>query len=113
MAIPAQGIIMEFEIILFIMAIGFASLIITLVLCLTGKKIGAKNKIERQIFEVKFFNFQLKLVPFFYLTMILIMFIIGIFSDFLVNSIVGLIIALIPFIIYWIFDHKKFGLVRE
>ena len=104
---------MEFEIILFIMMIGFASLIITLVLCLTGKKIGAKNKIERQIFEAKFFNFQLKLVPFSYLVIILVMFVIGIFSDFLVNSIVGLIIALIPFIIYWISDHKKFGLVRE
>ena len=104
---------MEFEIILFVMTIGLASLIITLVLCLTGKKIGAKNKIERQIFEVKFFNSQLKLVPFLYLTIILIMFAIGIFSDFLVNSIIGLIIALIPSIIYWIFDHKKFGLVRE
>jgi len=104
---------MEFEIILFVMTIGLASLIITLVLCLTGKKIGAKNKIERQIFEVKFFNSQLKLVPFLYLTIILIMFAIGIFSDFLVNSIIGLIIALIPSIIYWIFDRKKFGLVRE
>jgi len=104
---------MEFEIILFIMAIGFASLIITLVLCLTGKKISTKNKIERQIFKVNFFNFQLKLVPSLYLLIVLIMFVIGIFSDFLVNSVVGLIIALIPFIIYWIFDRKNLGVARE
>jgi amino acid transporter len=103
----------EFEIILFIMAIGFASLITTLVLCLTGKKIDAKNKMERQIFEVNFFNFKLKLVPFLYLLIVFIVFVIGIFSDFLVNSIVGLIIALIPFTIYWIFDRRNLGVARE
>ena len=104
---------MEFEIILFIMTIGFASLAITLILCLTGKKNDRKNKIEQQIFKFKFFNFQIKLVSFFYLVIVIIMFVMGIFSDFLVNSIIGFIIALIPFIIYWIFDHKNFGVVRE
>jgi amino acid transporter len=104
---------MEFEIILFIMMIGFASLILTLFFCLTGKKIDTSNKIEQHLFEVKFFNFQIKLVPLIYLAIILIMFVIGIFSDFLINSIIGFIIALIPLIIYWIVDHKEFGLVRE
>lgn len=103
---------MEFEIILFILAIGFASLILTLFFCLTGKKIDTSNKIEQHIFEIKIFNFHLKLVPFIYLAIIIIMFVIGIFSDFLVNSIIGFIIALIPLIIYWIFDHKVFRLLR-
>ncbi len=103
----------EFETILFLLTVGFASLILTLVICLTGKEIDTKKKIEQQIFEVKIFNFQLKLVPFLYLVILLIMFLLGVFSDFLINSIVGLIIALIPFIAYWILDYKKDGLVRK
>jgi hypothetical protein len=102
---------MEFEIILFIMMIGITSLILTLFFCLTGKKIDSSSKVEEPIFEIKIFNFQLKLVPFIYLAIIIIMFVIGIFSDFLINSIIGFIIALIPLIIYWIVDHKVFRLM--
>ena len=103
----------EFETILFLMAIGVASLIITLFLLFTSKKIDSKKKKEQDMSVVKVFNSQIKLVPFLYLTIILIMFVIGIFSDFLFNSIIGFIIASIPFVAYWIFDYKKDGNVRE
>jgi uncharacterized membrane protein len=103
----------EFETVLFLMTVGSVSLIITLVLCLTGKKIDSKKKNEEQIFEINIFNFQLKLVPFLYLIIVLILFLLGIFSDFLINSIFGLIIALIPFVAYWILNYKKDGLVKK
>jgi len=103
----------EFEAILFLLIVGFASLIITLVLYLTGKRIDTKKKIEELKFEVKIFNSEIKLIPFLYLMIILIMFFVGIFSDFVLNSIIGLIFASIPFIAYWIFDYKKDELTRK
>ena len=103
----------EFETILFLMIIGFVSLILTLIFYLTGKKVDTKKEIEQQEFEVKIFNFQLKLIPSIYLLIIIILFTIGIFTDFIINSIIGLIIALIPFVAYWIFDYKKYGLMRK
>jgi len=106
-------IMIGFEAILFLLIIGFASLIITVILLLTGKKIDTQNETEQQIFDVKIFNSQLKLVPFLYLIIVLILFLIGIFSDFIINSMIGLIFAIIPFIFYWIFDYKKYKLVRK
>ena len=103
----------EFETILLLMAIGVASFIITLFLIFTGKKINTKKEIEQEIPDVKIFNFQIKLVPFLYLMMVLVMFMIGVFSDFLTNSIIGLIFALIPFIAYWVFNYKRDWLVRK
>ena len=96
-----------FETIVFLLILGFASLIITLLLYFTGKGTDIKKENEEWKFEVKVFNSQLKLIPFLYLIIVLIMFLIGIFSDFLINSIFGLIISLIPFIAYLIFDYKK------
>jgi len=102
-----------FETILFLMIIGFVSLILTLIFYLTGEKVDTKKEIEQQEFEVKIFNSQLKLIPFVYLLIVFIFFIIGIFSDFIINSFIGLIIALIPFVAYWIFDYKKYSRVRK
>ena len=96
----------EFETILILMAIGIISLIITLFLLFTGKKTEPKKEIEQEIFIVKIFNYKIKLVPFLYLKMVLIMFLIGIFSDFLIDSIIGLTFALIPFVAYLIFNTK-------
>lgn len=103
----------EFETILILMAIGIISLIITLFLLFTGKKIEPKKEIEQEIFIVKIFNYKIKLVPFLYLKMVLIMFLIGIFSDFLIDSIIGLTFALIPFVAYLIFNTKKDELTGE
>ena len=99
----------KFETVLFLMIIGFASLVITLILCLTGRKIDTQKKNKHQEFEIKIFNFHIKIIPFLYLIVVIIMFLIGIFSDFLINSIIGLISGLIPFISYWILDQKKTG----
>ena len=103
----------EFETILFLMIIGFVSLILTLIFYLTGEKVDTKKEIEQPEFEVKIFNSQLKLIPFVYLIIIIILFMIGVFSDFIINSVIGLIIALIPFVAYWIFDYKEYFLVRK
>ena len=103
----------EFETLLLLLAIGFVSLIMTLVLFFSGKKVEIEKKKERDIGDVKICKTQIKLVPFLYLIIILIMFMIGIFSDFLFYSIVGIIFALIPFVAYWIFDFKKDGNLRE
>jgi len=103
----------EFETTLSLMIIGFISLIITLTLYLMGKKIQTKEITEQKKLDVKIFNFRIKLIPFLYLIIVLIMFIIGMCSDFLFNTILGLIVALIPFITYWIFDYKKYGLMRK
>ena len=103
----------EFETILLLLVIGVASLIATVFLFFTGKKVGIEKEKEDDIANVKIFNTQIKLVPFLYLIIILIMFAIGIFSDFVLNSIIGLIFASIPLIAYWIFDYKKEGFVRK
>jgi len=102
----------EFETILLLLVIGVSSLIATVFLFFTGKKVDVEKK-EEDIANVKIFNTQIKLVPFLYLIIILIMFIIGIFSDFVFNSIIGLIFASIPLIAYWIFDYRKEGVMRK
>jgi cbb3-type cytochrome oxidase subunit 3 len=103
----------EFENILFLLAIGIVSLIVTIYLFLTSKKVDAEKENESDISDVKIFNTQIKLVPFLYLAIVLTMFVIGIFSDFLNYSVFGLIIALIPFLAYWVFDYKKDEDVRR
>jgi len=97
----------EFETILILMIVGFASLIFTLFLCLTGKKVSKTKKSRQEILRVKILNFRIKLIPFIYFLMVFILFFIGIFSNFIFNSIVGLIVALIPIMSYLIFDRKK------
>lgn len=97
----------EYETLIIILIIGVLSLIITLLLFFTGKKVEIKEKQGKDISNVKIFNTKIKLIPFLYLLIIIIMFIIGIFSDFLINSIIGFIIALIPFFAYWIFDFNR------
>ena len=103
----------EFVNILFLMIIGFVSLMLTLIFYLTGEKVDIKKEIEQKELEVKIFNSQIKLIPFVYLIIIIILFLIGIFNDFIINSVIGLIIALIPFVAYWIFDYKEHFLVRK
>jgi len=103
----------EYGNILLLLAIGIVSLIVTIYLFLTSKKIDTKKKNESDISDVKIFNTQIKLVPFLYLVIVLTMFVLGIFSDFLNYSVFGLIIALIPFLAYWIFDYKKDEDVRR
>jgi len=103
----------EYENILILLAIGIVSLIVTIYLFLTSKKVETEKKNESDISDVKIFNTQIKLVPFLYLAIVLTMFVLGIFSDFLNYSIFGLIIALIPFIAYWVFDYKKDENVRR
>ncbi|EMR73999.1 hypothetical protein MBGDN05_00372 [Thermoplasmatales archaeon SCGC AB-539-N05] len=103
----------EYESILILLAIGTVSLIVTIFLFLTSKKEESRKKNEPDTSDVKIFNTQIKLVPFLYLAIVLIMFVIGIFTDFLNYSIFGLIIALIPFLAYWVFDYKKDEDVRR
>ena len=97
----------EYENILIISAIGTVSLIVTIFLFLTSKKEESQKKNEPDISDVKVFNTQMKLVPFLYLVIVLILFVLGVFTDFLNYSVFGLIIALIPFLTYLIFDYKK------
>lgn len=96
----------EFQTILILMIIGFASLFFTLLLCLTEKRGNNVKKYKQQIFEVKIFNFKFKLFPFVYLTMILVLFFIGVFSNFLFYSIFGLAVASIPLITYLLIDNR-------
>ena len=103
----------EYENILILLAIGTVSLIVTIFLFLTSKKEESQKKNEPDISDVKVFNTHIKLVPFLYLAIVLTMFVLGIFTDFLNYSVFGLIIALIPFIAYWIFDYKKDEDVRR
>lgn len=103
----------EYENILILLAIGTVSLIVTIFLFLTSKKEESQKKNESDISDVKIFNTQMKLVPFLYLVIVLTMFVLGIFTDFLNYSVFGLIIALIPFLAYWIFDYKKDEDVRR
>ncbi len=102
----------EYENILIILAIGTVSLIVTTFLFLTSKKEESQKKNEPDISDVKVFNTQMKLIPFLYLAIVLIMFVLGVFTDFLNYSVFGLIIALIPFLAYLIFDYKKDESVR-
>lgn len=97
----------ETETIVILLVIGFLALIATLFFFLTGKKVEIKNKQEKDIGDVKIFKTNLKLIPSLYLIIITIMFVIGLFSNFLFNSIFGYIIASIPFLAYFIFDYKK------
>lgn len=103
----------EYENILILLAIGTVSLIVTIFLFLTSKKEESQKKNEPGISDVKVFNTQIKLVPFLYLAIVLTMFVLGIFTDFLNYSVFGLIIALIPFLAYLIFDYKKDKDVRR
>ncbi len=103
----------EYENILILLAIGTVSLIVTIFLFLTSKKVDAEKKSESDISDVKVFNTQIKLVPFLYLAIVLTMFVLGVFTDFLNYSVFGLIIALIPFLAYLIFDYKKDKDVRR
>jgi len=97
----------EYENILIILTIGTVSLIVTIFLFLTSKKEESQKKNEPDMSDVKVFNTQMKLVPFLYLLIVLIMFVLGVLTDFLNYSVFGLIIALIPFLAYLIFDYKK------
>lgn len=103
----------EYGNILILLAIGTVSLIVTVYLFLTSKKEGSQKKNEKDISDVKVFNTQIKLVPFLYLAAVLTMFVLGILTDFLNYSVFGLIIAIIPFLAYWIFDYKKDGDARR
>ncbi len=102
----------EFENLVILLIIGIVSLIATIYLFFTGKKVEIKRK-EKDIGEVKVLKTQIKLVPFIYLMIILILFIIGIFSDFIFNSIIGIIFASIPFLAYLIFDYRKERFARK
>ena len=103
----------EYENILILLAIGTVSLIVTVYIFLTSKKEESQKKNEPDISDVKVFNTQIKLVPFLYLAAVLTMFVLGILTDFVNYSVFGLIIAIIPFLAYWIFDYKKDGDARR
>ena len=103
----------EFENLLLLLVIGVASLIITVFLFFSRNKVDVEKKNEPDISDVKIFKTQMKLVPFIYLMIILIMFVIGVFSNFLFSSVVGFVFALIPFIAYWVFDYKNYGFMRK
>lgn len=102
----------EFETLLFLLIIGIVSLIATIYLFFTGKKVEIERT-EKDIGEVKVLKTQIKLVPFIYLMIILILFIIGIFSDFIFNSVIGIVFASIPFLAYLIFDYREGKFMRK
>jgi hypothetical protein len=97
----------ENETLIILSLIGIVALILTVIIFFTGKKVDNKNKQEKDIGNVKIFSTNLKLVPILYLIIITIMFVIGLFSNFLFNSILGFIIASVPFLAYFIFDFRR------
>jgi len=92
----------EFEIAILLVIIGFASLITTLIVIIFGKKLEVKKEIELYDFKLKYDLFAVV-----YFFMIIIMFLIGAFSDFYLISFIGLLIGLIPLIIYQFVGYKK------
>ncbi len=97
----------ENETLIILSVIGVLALIVTLIFFFTGKKEEIEKIQEKDIGDIKILNTNLKLIPFLYLIIITIMFVIGLFSNFIFNSILGFIIASIPFLTYFIFDFKK------
>jgi len=103
----------EYENIIFLLAVGTISLIVTIYILLTSKKEEPQKQKETDMADVKVFNTQIKLVPFLYFSIVFIMFILGLLTDFINYSIFGFIIALIPFLAYLIFDYRKEKDVRR
>ena len=103
----------DYENIIFLLAVGIVSLIVTIYLLLTSKKDSSQKQNEAEMADVKVFSTQIKLIPFIYFSIVFIMFILGVFTDFLNYSIFGFIIALIPFLAYLIFDYRKGKNVRR
>jgi len=103
----------ESENILILLIIGFTSLVITLYLFFTSKKVDIEKQNEPDMSDVKVFKTQIKLIPFIYFAIVFIMFILGLLTDFINYSIFGFIIALIPFLAYLIFDYRKENDVRR
>jgi ABC-type methionine transport system permease subunit len=97
---------LEIEVVIFLMATGLISLIISLYLVFSSEKINDK-KIEKEVsFDIKIFDCEINLILILYLAIVIILFVIGVFSDFLINSTIGLTIALIPIFTYLISYYK-------
>lgn len=79
--------------------VGIAALIITIILCITGKKNKVKEKIETDIDYIIIFKISISIVTIIYLIRLIMMFSTGMISNFYIPAIIGGIIALFPIIV--------------
>ena len=88
--------------VLSLMIIGVISLVITLYLLFTSKKIEPKKKSSERAFDIEISGKRINIILVLYSAIVIILFSIGLLSDFLINSIIGFILASIPIISYLI-----------
>lgn len=87
--------------------IGIISLILTIFLILNSNKTGYSKISGEEVFKIELFNHKISIILILYSAIVIILFLIGIFSDFILNSIIGLVFASIPIFADLISSYKR------
>jgi hypothetical protein len=78
--------------------LGSGGIIITIILCITGERNKTQEKIDTDFDYIHIFKISISIVALIYLFRLIMMFFTGMISDFIIPSLVGLILAVIPIV---------------
>jgi hypothetical protein len=87
--------------------LGSAGVIITLYLCLTGKKIQKEEIKDTESDYITIFGISFSIISLIYFFRLLMMFFTGIISRFYLLAAIGLLVALLPLITIGLIRYKK------
>jgi hypothetical protein len=87
--------------------LGLGAILITIILCLTGKKSETKEKLEVGNDYINFSKFTINIYFLVYFFIFFMIFLIGLLSNLFIPAVVGGIIALIPIILMIMIRHAS------
>ena len=87
--------------------LGSGGIIITIILCITGERNKTQEKIDSDFDYINIFKISISIVALIYLFRLIMMFFTGMISDFIIPSLVGVILALLPIVVIILLRYKS------
>ncbi len=89
-----------------LLLLGSAGIIVTIILCITGKRKKTEEKLHSDFEYINIFVISVSIISLIYLFRLTMMFFTGVMSGFYILAIVGGIIALLPLVVIGLLRYK-------
>lgn len=87
--------------------LGSGGIIITIILFITGERNKTQDKIDSDFDYINIFKISISIVSLIYVFRLIMMFFTGMISNFIIPSLVGVILALIPIVVIILLRYKS------
>ena len=87
--------------------LGSGGIIITIILCLTGERNKTQEKIDSNFDFIHIYKFSISIISLIYLFRLIMMFFTGMISDFIIPSLAGGVLGLLPIVVIILLRYKS------